>query len=190
MRCLLTHKVNAHVQIATRWRGVDVMTSYHISMALWRHSLFTIFLVGSPPTAWHQGRPMASITTHSVRVCLLLVCCLKLTALFQSSPPPLQTETAVPPSGQQGESNERTRVRQGSYQRKAAAGPGDGPSDPNISGTSPTSPTSRVPWKDQVVGKPIVLFQAADCLNQKFSSFCKGMCTCTGPKHLTHIMRE
>ena len=39
---------------------------------------------------------------------------------------------------------------------KAAAGPGDGPRevvDPNVSGTSPTSPTGRVAWRDQVVGK-------------------------------------
>jgi hypothetical protein len=47
---------------------------------------------------------MTSITTRPARVCFLLVRCLKLTALFQSSPPPLQGETDVPPlSPQQGE---------------------------------------------------------------------------------------
>ncbi|KAF8491179.1 hypothetical protein F5888DRAFT_1068905 [Russula emetica] len=53
---------------------------------------------------------------------------------IRSSPP---SETGVPPSGPE----------------QAAAGPGDVPrvEDPNVSGTSPTSPTGRIPWKDQVV---------------------------------------
>jgi hypothetical protein len=123
-----------------------------------------VFLVESPPTSAsltnrHQAMPMASIMTRPVRVCLLLARCLKLTALFQSSPPPHQTETAVPPSGfQQGENQWTFLLFNKVFTRgKAAAGPGDGPrvADPNrdVSGTSPTSPTGRVPWKDQVVGK-------------------------------------
>jgi hypothetical protein len=67
---------------------------------------------------------MTSITTRPVRVCLVSARCLKLTALFQSSPPPFQAETAVPPSGtQQGERiNGRSLVQQGFYQRNSRRG--------------------------------------------------------------------
>src|SRR6267154_635302 len=66
---------------------------------------------------------MASITTRPVRVCLLLVRCLKkLTASSQSSPPPLQGETAVPPSGPEQGENQRTfsdPTQQSSNERKS-----------------------------------------------------------------------
>ncbi|KAN0118647.1 hypothetical protein V8E52_005070 [Russula decolorans] len=52
----------------------------------------------------------------------------------RSSPPPLQGETDVPPLSPQQDAADGPRV-----------------ADPNASGTSPTSLTGRVPWRDQVV---------------------------------------
>ncbi|KAF8467556.1 hypothetical protein DFH94DRAFT_292098 [Russula ochroleuca] len=101
----------------------------------------------TPPTEQRKSDGIHHDPPHQGMFICSLSMSLKLIALFQSSPPLLEAQTAAPMSGPINPN----RIDNTSQQ--AAPGPGDGSrvADPNLSNTSPTSASGRVPWKDQVI---------------------------------------